>query len=166
MSDNIKLPLVTPSDHPESRVMQWSALELAEINRLMREAVRLNATVPCCTNYAAGTTCFTDPKEDCPMLSAAPAAQPLVDEKDALLRQALKALEDFVCIIKDSQGVKGYHLNGDIAEWDEFDEVDAASNTVEAIRNHLGSRMAGISNAQEQSDVTNVKPSDNISHCN
>ena len=62
-------------------------------------------------------------------------------EKDALLRQAmeaLEALEGFANIINDSQGVKGYHLNGDIAEWDEFDEVDAASNTIEAIRTHLG----------------------------
>lgn len=72
-------------------------------------------------------------------LPAAPQpAQPLADEKDALLRQALEALEGFANITNDSQGVKGYHLNGDIAEWDEFDEVDAASNTIEAIRNHLG----------------------------
>ena len=40
---DIKLPLVATSDHPEFPVMAWSPLELAEINRLMREAVRLNA---------------------------------------------------------------------------------------------------------------------------
>lgn len=60
------------------------------------------------------------------------------DYIDALLRQALEALEGFANITNDSQGVKGYHLNGDIAEWDEFDEVDAANSTIEAIRNHLG----------------------------
>lgn len=43
---DIKLPLVATSDHPEFPVLAWSPLELAEINRLMREAVRLNATVP------------------------------------------------------------------------------------------------------------------------
>lgn len=64
--------------------------------------------------------------------------QPLTDEKDALLRQALEALEGFANITNDSQGVAGYHLSGDTAEWDEFDEVDAASNTIEAIRAHLG----------------------------
>lgn len=63
---------------------------------------------------------------------------PPIGEKDALLRQALDALEGFTNITNDSQGVKGYHLNGDIAEWDEFDEVDAARNTIEAIRTHLG----------------------------
>lgn len=78
------------------------------------------------------------------MLSAAPAApqpapqQSLIDEKDALLRRALEALEGFANITNDSQGVAGYHLNGDTAEWDEFDEVDAASSTIEAIREHLG----------------------------
>lgn len=66
------------------------------------------------------------------------SVQPVLSEKDALLRQALEALEGFANITNDSQGVKGYHLNGDIAEWDEFDEVDAASSTIEAIRNHLG----------------------------
>lgn len=66
------------------------------------------------------------------------AAEKVESEKDALLRQALEALEGFVCITNDSQGVAGYHLSGDTAEWDEFDEVDAASNTIEAIRNHLG----------------------------
>lgn len=62
----------------------------------------------------------------------------MLAEKDALLRQALEALEGFANITNDSQGVAGYHLSGDTAEWDEFDEVDAASNTIEAIRNHLG----------------------------
>lgn len=65
-------------------------------------------------------------------------AQQPTGEKDALLRQALEALEGFANITNDSQGVKGYHLNGDIAEWDEFDEVDAASSTIEAIRTYLG----------------------------
>lgn len=67
-----------------------------------------------------------------------PDTAAMLAEKDALLRQALDALEGFANITNDSQGVKGYHLNGDIAEWDEFDEVDAASNTIEAIRNHIG----------------------------
>lgn len=38
----------------------------------------------------------------------------------------LAALEGMMAIVDDSQGVAGYHLNGEIAEWDEFEEVDAA----------------------------------------
>lgn len=38
----------------------------------------------------------------------------------------LEALKGMCAIVKDSRGVAGYHLNGDTAEWDEFDEVDAA----------------------------------------
>lgn len=65
-------------------------------------------------------------------------AEAKLAEKDTLLRQAMEALEGFVNIASDSQGVAGYHLSGDTAEWDEFDEVDAASSAIEAIRNHLG----------------------------
>lgn len=74
------------------------------------------------------------------MLSAAPqpAQQPLTDEKDALLRQALEALEGFANITNDSQGVAGYHLSGNTAEWGEFPEVYHADKAIEAIRNHLG----------------------------
>jgi len=36
------------------------------------------------------------------------------------------ALRDFLNIIDDSRGVAGYHLNGNVAEWGEFPEVDAA----------------------------------------
>lgn len=67
-----------------------------------------------------------------------PDTAALLAEKDALLRQALEALEGLANITNESQGVAGFHLNGDTAEWDEFDEVEAASNTIEAIRNHLG----------------------------
>ena len=38
----------------------------------------------------------------------------------------LAALEVLMGIVSDSNGVSGYHLNGDIAEWDEFDEINIA----------------------------------------
>lgn len=76
--------------------------------------------------------------EAIPLYTTPPDTAAMLAEKDALLRQALEALEGFVCITNDSHGVAGYHLSCDTAEWDEFDEVDAASNTIEAIRNHLG----------------------------
>lgn len=39
------------------------------------------------------------------------------------LREALAGL---LAIVDESRGVSGYHLNGAIAEWDEFPEVEAA----------------------------------------
>ncbi len=50
------------------------------------------------------------------------------------MKQALEALEGFIAITNDSQGVNGYHLNGDIAEWNEFDEVDKATEAITALR--------------------------------
>jgi len=55
----------------------------------------------------------------------------------ALLVQARDALMDINNIVRDSRGVAGYHLNGDTAEWDDFDEVDTADQTLAAINTHL-----------------------------
>lgn len=43
------------------------------------------------------------------------------------LRATLKGL---LAIVEDSQGVSGYHRNGDIAEWDEFPEIEAARTAI------------------------------------
>lgn len=55
-------------------------------------------------------------------------------EHDARLIAAapdlLEALVGMLSIINDSNGVSGYHLNGDIAVWGEFPEVDAASAAI------------------------------------
>lgn len=50
------------------------------------------------------------------------------------MKQALEALEGFLDITKDSQGVKGYRLDGKTAEWDEFHEVDQADDAITALR--------------------------------
>lgn len=42
----------------------------------------------------------------------------------------LDALQGMLAIVSDSLGVAGYHLNGDTAGWDEFDEVDAAREAI------------------------------------
>ena len=44
----------------------------------------------------------------------------------ALCDKLAAALEGMMAIIKDSSGVDGYHLNGDIAKWDEFPGVETA----------------------------------------
>lgn len=44
--------------------------------------------------------------------------------------QLLTALAGLLSIINDSRGVEGYHLNGDIATWDEFEEVEEARATL------------------------------------
>jgi hypothetical protein len=39
----------------------------------------------------------------------------------------LAALESLLLITADSEGVAGYHLNGAVANWDEFPEVNEAA---------------------------------------
>ena len=42
----------------------------------------------------------------------------------------LNALIGVLNIMNDSEGVAGYHLNGDIAKWDEFDEIKQAEEAI------------------------------------
>ena len=42
----------------------------------------------------------------------------------------LKALQGMMVIIDNSDGVEGYHHNGDIAAWGEFEEVEAAFDAI------------------------------------
>ena len=42
----------------------------------------------------------------------------------------LSALEGVLAIVNESLGVAGFHLNGAIAEWDEFEEISEAIEAV------------------------------------
>ena len=48
-------------------------------------------------------------------------------------QELLKALTLLLDITQDSQGVAGYHLNGVVAEWDEFEEVSNAYELISLI---------------------------------
>ena len=53
-----------------------------------------------------------------------------IDDELAVLATRIVALEmalgQIVDIAEESQGVLGYHLNGDMAAWDEFEEITTA----------------------------------------
>lgn len=44
-----------------------------------------------------------------------------VEDMREAIREAHTELSDFIEIINDSHGVAGWHLNGSIASWDEFE---------------------------------------------
>lgn len=48
--------------------------------------------------------------------------------------EMLEVLEGLLSIVDESKGVAGYHLNDEIAEWDEFEEVEAARKIIDKIR--------------------------------
>ena len=62
------------------------------------------------------------------------AAAELAITETAALRQShaelLEAVKGLLSITYDSDGVAGYHLNGDIADWNEFDEVNQAAEAI------------------------------------
>jgi hypothetical protein len=47
---------------------------------------------------------------------------------------AVEALEGLFAIINDSNGISGYHKNGDIAAWGEFEEVEKAEAALKAAK--------------------------------
>lgn len=57
-----------------------------------------------------------------------------IAELQAQRDELLAALQGMLNIVNDSRGVAGYHLNGDTAEWDEFDEVDAAEAVIARLK--------------------------------
>jgi hypothetical protein len=44
----------------------------------------------------------------------------------------LEALKGLIAVTKESRGVAGYHLNGQIADWDEFDFYFKAVDAIAA----------------------------------
>lgn len=56
---------------------------------------------------------------------------------DALVA-AVEALNGILAIVGDSHGVAGWHLNGDIADWREFEEIDAAYQALARLEAAVG----------------------------
>lgn len=54
------------------------------------------------------------------------------------VEKLVEALEGFLEIVSDSSGVVGYHLNGAIAHWREFEEVAMADEALELYHQQMG----------------------------
>ena len=89
-----------------------------------------------CVNACRGIS--TDELEQHGLVSAFGAElMELEKQRDELLA----ALQGMIDIANDSQGVAGYHLNGEVADWDEFEEwqaaCDAIAKTKGGAKNHF-----------------------------
>ena len=60
------------------------------------------------------------------------------------LREADIIIKGFIAIVNDSRGVDGYHLNGNIAEWGEFEEPALAE---EYIQKYAAKKLKGANHA-------------------
>lgn len=59
-------------------------------------------------------------------------------EKPPVNARLLAALEGLIAIANDSQGVSGYHQNGEVAEWAEFSEWTEAIDAIMEARQEAG----------------------------
>ena len=77
-----------------------------------------------CVNACAGLP--TEQLESSPLGGVLNGVAGLIAQRDELLA----ALEGVLAVVGDSTGVAGYHLNGNIADWDEFDEINAVYTAI------------------------------------
>ena len=56
------------------------------------------------------------------------------DKAEQQRDKLLAVLENLLAITNDSQGVAGYHLNGDVAQWGEFPEVAEADAVIAEVK--------------------------------
>lgn len=92
-------------------------------------AAKANARrIVACVNACAGV--------DTDLLEAGELDKPTMlviqENKDLKHRcdELLAALEGVLAVVSDSAGVAGYHLNGNIADWGEFDEINAVYTVI------------------------------------
>lgn len=62
----------------------------------------------------------------------------LITSEPAEVAKLVEALEGLLAIIDESLGVSGYHLNGNMAKWCEFEEVEMAEEALAIYRQQRG----------------------------
>lgn len=125
-------PQLGPS--PEHFELLRGALDhIARTARNSRSMTRRLRWIEQRANFALRGEVYSDEKINLPK-SAGPDTPEKLQKKLCLVTaqrdELLAALQGMLNIVKDSRGVAGWHLNGDTAEWDEFDEVDAAETAI------------------------------------
>lgn len=72
----------------------------------------------------------------------------------------LAALQGMIDIANDSQGVAGYHLNGEVADWGEFEEWQAACDAIAKIKGGAVNHFPGAAKmvAHEGWQLVPVEP--------
>lgn len=73
--------------------------------------------------------------------------------REGLVHDLARALGAFLRLTDDSQGVVGYHLNGDTASWDEFDELNAAAEALKAYEAQYGPLDATVGDPKAAAEL-------------
>ena len=131
------------SDTPVPGMGGSDAVEYYGGHLIGESIIEANARrIAACVNACAGIS--TDRLEKAKQLELEPEAFPVwkaycekkmqledvTEQRDALLA----ALQGMIDITNDSQGVAGYHLNGEVADWGEFKEWQAACDAITAAK--------------------------------
>ena len=110
--------------HPHAGQRGWEIADSSGLNQVSQDVTEANARrIVACVNACAGV--------DTALLEAGELDNPTMlviqENKDLKHRcdELLAVLEGVLAVVSDSAGVAGYHLNGDIADWGEFDEINA-----------------------------------------
>ena len=111
--------------HPHAGQRGWEIADSSGLNQISQDVTEANARrIVACVNACAGLP--TEQLESSPLGGVLNGVAGLIAQRDELLA----ALEGVLAVVGDSTGVAGYHLNGDIADWDEFDEINAVYTAI------------------------------------
>ncbi len=92
------------------------------------------------------------------------AAHDHIAQSLGMVGALVTALDGLLSITQDSTGVAGYHLNGNVAEWDEFPEVGTARDVLNLCRERSAKPPAAA--AQGQGEVQRLREAlDSIASC-
>ena len=78
--------------------------------------------------------CVFSLPEDLALILSAPDMEQEIDQLKAEKSELLEALEELTSVINESEGVAGYHMNGAVAQWDEFDCVQKIMSVIKKAR--------------------------------
>ena len=115
--------------HPHAGQRGWEIADSSGLNQISQDVTEANARrIVACVNACAGVD--TDLLEDGELDK--PTMLVMQENKDLKRRcdELLAALEGVLAVVGDSTGVAGYHLNGNIADWGEFDEINAVYTAI------------------------------------
>lgn len=125
----------TQITHADAALETWQR-EAGSLEREEQHRAKLRASLPPLQEHAAklprlqakldtDDASMQAAEQELARVSAAAGGR--VAPRVGLLHELAKAAHFIVALQSDSRGVVGYHMNGDTAEWDEFDEIDQAA---------------------------------------
>ena len=124
--------LITQQGETIAVAYDQSGIELAVQEHYDDTTLQLFAAQGGAASFNTGLVC------DLEEITVYPFDELVEQQPSPEVAKLVEALEGFLAIVADSTGVSGYHLNGNIAKWSEFEEVTMVEEALALYRQRGG----------------------------